>query len=153
MEVLLNYEWNVYKIFKNGKRAKIPFFVFEYPESRTIEEYFESKIKITFSKKLQRSNFILIRDDMPQDYEDPIKKQNKIFEEKKKCVLRNHLKNVDLVNNNKIIGGLIFCRDNNWKWQWAAIEAGTSRYLHGISPVFSLYSEADEWMQNEIDQL
>ena len=149
----MSYEWNVYKIFKNGKRAKIIFHKFGYSEPKTVEEYFESKVKVTFSKKMQRSKFIIIRDDLPQNCEDPIEKQKKIFEEKKKRVLRKHLKNTEIINSNRIVGGLIFCRANNWKWQWAALEAGTSRYLLGISPTFSSHEEASEWMQNEVNQL
>ena len=76
----MSYEWNVYKIFKNGKRAKIVFHKFGYNEPKAVEEYFESKVKVTFSKKMQRSKFIIIRDDLPQNCEDPNEKQKKIFE-------------------------------------------------------------------------
>ena len=41
MEVLLNYNWNVYKVFKNGRRAKTPFHVFEHDNPETADEHYD----------------------------------------------------------------------------------------------------------------
>ena len=48
MEELLNYNWNVYKLFKSGKRAKAPFMTFEHCESDA-EEFFEEEVKKNFN--------------------------------------------------------------------------------------------------------
>ena len=38
MEELLSYNWNVYKVFKNGKRAKAPLMSFTYDNEETVEQ-------------------------------------------------------------------------------------------------------------------
>ena len=44
MEKALSYNWNVYKVFKNGNRAKAPMTTFECDEV-TMEEHFNNVIK------------------------------------------------------------------------------------------------------------
>ena len=48
----MNYNWNVYKIFKNGKRAKAPIAQFEATEDEHIS-FFENNIKNNLDKKLK----------------------------------------------------------------------------------------------------
>ena len=43
MEVLLSYNWNVYKLFSNGNRAKAPFAVVEGEDCES--ESFMTKVK------------------------------------------------------------------------------------------------------------
>ena len=75
MEEHLNYNWNVYKIFKNGNRAQAPFMTFEHCESDA-EEYFEEEVKKNFTKKLQQAQFMIMRADKPQTtFDDPRKKK------------------------------------------------------------------------------
>ena len=62
-----SYNWNVYKVFKSGKRAKNPLMTFDYGGSTPIEEFFEKKIKIDLSEKLRKSKYIVIRSDLVQD--------------------------------------------------------------------------------------
>jgi len=40
----LNYNWNVYKIFKNGKRAKAPITQFESSEEDHVS-FFEEEVR------------------------------------------------------------------------------------------------------------
>ena len=47
-EKALSYNWNVYKVFKNGKRAKAPITNFK-AEEENYKDYFESKIKKNFA--------------------------------------------------------------------------------------------------------
>ena len=60
--------WNVYKIFKNGKRAKAPTALFEHESEDTdlVLKYFESTIKEKFSEKIRGWNFTLVRGDASQ---------------------------------------------------------------------------------------
>jgi len=65
-EELLNYNWNVYKVFKNGKRAKAPLTEFEAAEDNHLE-YFENEVKKNFNGSLKWSMYEVIRSDLPQE--------------------------------------------------------------------------------------
>jgi hypothetical protein len=156
MEELLNYNWNVYKLFKNGKRAKAPFHVFEYDDPVTVGEYFDAKIKENFTEKIRRARLLVLRSDLPQNRKAELtEEKQKILEKKKARVFRKYLQALDssLLSTNHVCGGLIYCDESNWQWQWAALEMGTGRYLAGLSPTFSCYDAAKTWMQEEIETL
>ena len=152
----MSYNWNVYKLFKNGKRAKAPFHVFEYGDPASVGEYYEKEIKENFTKKLRKTKIMIVRGDLPQgrQSEDDLELERK-KQKRKNRVFAKYLKNVDVkpFKNCSVVGGLIFCKETNWQWQWAALESGTSRYLAGLSPTFTTSSGADEWMRQEISKL
>lgn len=156
MEELLNYNWNVYKLFKNGKRAKAPFYVFEHEDPESVEEHFDTNIKENFTEKIRRSEFLVLRSDLPQHRKAELaEEKQKILEKQKACVFRKHLKtvNLNLLSTNRVSGGLIYCTESNWQWQWAALEMGTGRYLAPLSPTFSSYEAAKMWMHEEMESL
>tara|TARA_R110002020_G_scaffold20213_1_gene69139 strand:- start:189 stop:632 length:444 start_codon:yes stop_codon:yes gene_type:complete len=147
----------VYKLFKNGKRAKAPFHVFEYEDPSSVGEYFDAKVKENFTEKIRRSKLLVLRSDLPQerpasmsDEGEKIKRQNRNIVFRK---LINSLRDRPDLSAERIIGGLIYCKESDWKWQWAALEAGTSRYIVGLSPTFSSHGTAHEWMIEEITKL
>jgi hypothetical protein len=156
MELPLSYNWNVYKLFKNGKRAKAPFHVFEYDDPASVGEYYEEEFKENFTEKLRGSKIMILRSDLPQgrQVEDELDFRKKI-QKRKNRVFAKYLKNVDAsaFKNCQVAGGLVLSKETNWKWQWAALESGTSRYLAGLSPPFSTSARADEWMSEEISKL
>jgi predicted type IV restriction endonuclease len=157
MEELLNYNWNVYKVFKNGKRAKSPITTFE-SEEENASEVFELKVKAGFPAKLKKSKFVFIREDSEQARESEIiDTAIDLFMINKQKVLSTLLttKNLDADRKPKlsVSGALILCKDSGWKWQWAAIEAVTSKYIVGLSETFGTSKEADEWMQEQIKEI
>jgi predicted type IV restriction endonuclease len=157
MEELLNYNWNVYKVFKNGKRAKSPITTFE-SEEENASEVFEFKVKAGFPAKLKKSKFVFIREDSEQARESEIiDTAIDLFMINKQKVLSTLLttKNLDADRKPKlsVSGALILCKDSGWKWQWAAIEAATSKYIVGLSETFGTSKEADEWMQEQIKEI
>jgi len=155
-EVLLTYNWNVYKLFKNGRRAKAPFHVFEYNDPNSVGEYFDAKVKENFTEKIRRSKLLVLRSDLPQQRAaDMSEEGEKLIKKNRNRVFRKFLKSLDKPNfpPGTVVGGLIFCRQSEWKWQWAALESGTSRYLAGISPGFTSYEAAQVWMIEEIENL
>jgi hypothetical protein len=152
----LSHKWNVYKVFSNGRRAKAPLQSFTHEDPETVEEHFESKIKVSFAGKAKRAKFILIRSDLPQNRcEESVDKEQKLFEQNKMRVFQKHFCSVgkQKIRNTHIATGLILCEKTGWKWQWAFIEAATSRYLGPLSSRFSTYSAAQAWMQAEIREL
>ena len=147
--------WNVYKVFRNGKRAKAPITTFESNEDeQTAYEYFESEIKKNFNEKFRGWDFVLLPDSAPQ--ERAAEKTNKAEEEALKNqtrVLAQYLKNVDVGAKTRVCGGLIFASATHWKWQWCALESSTNNYIAGLSPRFDNPREAHAWMNQQITLL
>ena len=145
MERTLSYNWNVYKVFKNGNRAKAPITTFECEEV-SMEEHFNNVIKKNFSGKFANANYHIIRADLPQE-ESLASEEEKISKEKNR-VLGKLVSKLNLNHRYGIGGALVYCRESNWQWQWAAVQSGTGKYLAGLSPAFKSYSEAELWIQN-----
>ena len=157
MEELLNYNWNVYKVFKNGKRAKSPITTFE-SEEENASEVFNLKVKAGFPAKLKKAKFVFIREDSAQARESEIiDTELDLFAINKQKVLSVLLSTKNLNTDRKprlsVSGALILCKDSDWKWQWAAIEAATSKYIVGLSETFSTSKEAEEWMRQQIKEI
>ena len=133
------YEWNAYKVFLNGKRAKRPSITFKHDDESTVSEYFESKIKRKLGKKFKSSEFTILRADLPQNSKEELElAEKKKANELKNQVIRKHFKNIHVkgkIRPSVNYGtGLIYCKESNWKWEWAVLENGTNRYIKGISP-------------------
>ena len=79
----MNYNWNVYKIFNNGKRAKAPFISFECAENK-VEAFFEKNIKIDLDEKLQLGQFTILRADLSQHRKFEEEEQEREKEQKDK---------------------------------------------------------------------
>ena len=147
MEELLNYNWNVYKLFKSGKRAKAPFMTFEHCESGA-EEHFEEEIKKNFNERLRETQFMVLRADESQEMaEDPTKK---ILFEQKRVIQRYLTPELQKLN---LSWGLIYSKKSEWAWQWAFLESATNKYIAAISPHFKIQKEAYAWMENQISTL
>ena len=152
------YEWNAYKIFINGKRAKRPSITFKHDDESTASEYFESKIKRKLGKKFKSSEFVVLRADLPQNSKEELElAEKKKSNELKNRVIRKHFKNIHVrgkIRPSVNYGaGLIYCKESDWKWQWAILENGTNRHIKGISPGFDKFFEAEKWMEEQIDEL
>jgi len=109
--------WNVYKVFKNGKRAKAPLMSFTCNNEATVEEYFESEIKKNFNEKNRELKFILLREDVNQ--ERPAEQTDKLKEDalkKQTLILSRFVKKATINTKHKVVGGLIFAAATNWKW-------------------------------------
>jgi predicted type IV restriction endonuclease len=149
-EIALSYNWNVYKLFKSGNRAKAPITTFESTEELA-QQHFDEVIKAGFNKKLSRSDFQIVRADLPQ-HENLVSEEEKFSKEKNR-VLARIVKQKNLDHKYRLSTSLVYCRDSEWNWQWAAIETGTSKFVSGLSEMFDTYSGAQTWMQEQISQL
>ena len=140
----MSYNWNVYKIFKNGNRAKAPITTFECDEV-SMQEHFNNVIKKNFSGKFANANYHIIRADLPQE-EKLVSEEEKFSKEKNRVLGRMAAKqNIDYKYN--VATSLVYCRESDWKWQWAVVGSGTTKYLAGLSPGFKTYTEAQVWIQ------
>jgi len=144
--------WNVYKIFANGKRAKFPMKTFEYADESLVFEFFTKHIKPAFTAKQQKNKYTLIRADLPQQRDDNAMRPEEVLHQKRSKVFREHLKSLNkaAIANKNTQFGMILCEESEWKWQWAAMESGTCQYLLGVSPLFRSHAAAVEWMDSQI---
>ena len=144
----MSYNWNVYKVFKNGNRAKAPVTTFECDEV-TMEEHFNNVIKKNFSGKFADAKYHIIREDLPQE-ENTASEEEKISKEKNRVLGR--IAAQQKINYKYGVGtSLVYCAESGWRWQWAAVGAATSKYLAALSPKFDTYTEAQVWIQELID--
>ena len=147
--------WNVYKVFKNGKRAKAPMMTFRHAGGKEeVTHYFNTNIKKNFNEKNRELNFMLVHEDERQEREE--EKSNQIAQDalkKQTLILSRFLKKQNIQRKRKVVGGLIFASATHWKWQWCALECGTNNYIAGLSPRFDSPTEAHAWMNKQIQNL
>ena len=150
----MSYNWNVYKLFSNGNRAKAPFAVVggEDCESEDFRAVVRKILEEKFGAKAVLTKYKIMRADLPQE-------ERVDEEEKKNLVLRNRvLANkinalaLDL-QKMKTAGGLVMSGDTNWKWQWCVLRMASNQYIAALSPEFNSTEEAQEWMNDEIAKI
>tara|TARA_R110000824_G_scaffold174487_1_gene352666 strand:+ start:2482 stop:2934 length:453 start_codon:yes stop_codon:yes gene_type:complete len=148
-------EWHIYKVFKNGKRAKAPVKSFVYEGSNvSAVEHFEANIKKNFNEKNRELKYVLLRGDRPQ--ERAVEKSTQLADEALKNqtrILARFLAQHRVKSKYRMVGGLIFAKATDWKWQWCALECATNNYIAGLSPLFDNPREAQEWMNQQIQNL
>ena len=90
----MSHKWNVYKVFKSGKRAKAPFCVMEGESEEKAKEKFLGKYISNADSKLNKHTWSFIREDMSQErvYEKNLEKENETTRKK-----------------NNFLGILLFC--------------------------------------------
>jgi hypothetical protein len=154
MEVLLSYNWNVYKLFTNGNRAKAPFAVIESEdcESEGFRNMVRKNLEEKFGAKAPLTKYKIMRADLPQEERADVEKE-------KNLVLRNRVLSTKIgalgldLQNKRTTGALVMSEDTNWKWQWCVLRLASNQFIAALSPEFDSSESAQEWMKNETDKL
>ena len=143
----MSYNWNVYKLFSNGNRAKAPFAVVEGENCEG--ENFMSKVRKNleekFGAKAALTKYKIMRADLPQEERADVEKE-------KNLVLRNRVLSIKInalglnLQNKRTTGALVMSRETNWKWQWCNIKPGTMQVVEKLSPEFTSFEDAKEWL-------
>jgi len=154
MEELLSYNWNVYKLFSNGNRAKAPFVVLEGEDCES--ESFMSKVKKNleekFGAKAALTKYKIMRADLPQEERADVEKE-------KNLVLRNRVLSTKInalglnLQNKRTTGALVMSGDTNWKWQWCVLRMSSNQFIAALSPQFDSAENAQDWMKSEIESV
>jgi len=151
----MSYNWNVYKIFNNGKRAKAPIYNFKCDKEEISDDYFDSKIKKIliekFGFKMNQNNFSVLRSDLSQERkmtENLEEKNNKL----RRQVFRKKLDELG-IKEKMTEGILLFSPTTNWMWQWCAVQSATTVIRQRITPELHSYEAAQKWMEKEIEKL
>ena len=154
MEKLLSYNWNVYKLFSNGNRAKAPFVVLEGEgcESESFTAMVRKNLEEKFGAKAAITKYKIMRADLPQEERADVEKE-------KNLVLRNRVLSTKInalgldLENKRTTGALVMSGDTNWKWQWCVLRMASNQFIAALSPKFDATEDAQEWMKDEADKL
>jgi hypothetical protein len=154
MEELLSYNWNVYKLFSNGNRAKAPFAVIEGEdcESEDFTAMVRKNLEEKFGAKAPLTKYKIMRADLPQE-------ERADEEEKKNLVLRNRVLATKInalgldLQNKRTTGALVMSENTNWKWQWCVLRMSSNQFIAALSPEFDTTENAQEWMKSETEKL
>jgi hypothetical protein len=152
MEELLSYNWNVYKLFSSGNRAKAPFAVIESEdcESEDFTAMVRKNLEEKFGAKAPQTNYKIMRADLPQE-------ERADEEEKKNLVLRNRVLSTKInalgldLQNKRTTGALVMSENTKWKWQWCVLRMSSNQFIAALSPEFDSVEIAQEWMKDEIE--
>ena len=150
----MSYNWNIYKVFASGNRAKAPFAVVEGDdcESESFGAVVRKNLEEKFGAKAALTKYKIMRVDLPQE-------ERVDDEERKNLVLRNRAlsqKINDLgldLQNIKASGALILSNDTDWKWQWCVVRMASNQFIAALSPPFDIINGAHEWMNKEIEKI
>ena len=147
MEVILNYNWNVYKVFKSGKRAKAPHCQIEGENKEAVEKEFLEDLEPKHKKHM----WSFVRSDLSQEreYEKILEKDIEVSRRKNNFLGRLAIKAGGIPNN--IVTGLLFTEETNWEWRWAACEPATMKLLKMLSPPFKSAIKAEEWLDSQLN--
>ena len=150
----MSYNWNVYKLFSNGNRAKAPFAVIESEdcESEGFMTKVEKNLEEKFGAKAALTKYKIMRADLPQEERADVEKE-------KNLVLRNRVLSTKInalgldLQNKRTTGALVMSEDTNWKWQWCVLRMSSNQFIAALSENFDTAEKAQEWMTNEIAKI
>ena len=154
MEELLSYNWNVYKLFSNGNRAKAPFAVIESEdcESEGFMTKVEKNLEEKFGAKAALTKYKIMRADLPQEERADVEKEKNLVLRNR--VLSNKINALGLdLQNKRTTGALVMSEDTNWKWQWCVLRMSSNQFIAALSENFDTAEKAQEWMTNEIAKI
>lgn len=140
-------EWNVYKVFSNGKRAKMPYTTFSAEE----EGYFFSNILPTLDEKLRKRNWVVIDSGKSQDRQAsaPVEILD-VFKKKISVVCTKIVADKGIeITNNRFVSCLMMNEDTDWKWQLCLATAGTHKFHCALSDKFDNRNLAVAWVEEQ----
>lgn len=146
----MSFNWNVYKLFKSGKRAKAPVhsFFFDGTLEEAYDRFVGSEIK-QLGDKANQTKYHILNSETDQERVLESDESEKISIEKNR-VLGAIMRKIELPTARSYATALVYTRESNWKWQWAAIQPGTGKYIAGLSEEFKTHGAAEEWMNSQI---
>lgn len=144
-------EWNVYKVFASGKRAKKPYTTFSAEEPN----HFFENILPTLTAKLQKTSWVVI--DLREPQERPaegVSGEAELAIKRNQTVLKTRAseKYPDLIGQ-RIIGALMMSKETDWKWAWCIVQPATHNFIAMVSEPFEKRREAMEWIPIEYQKM
>ena len=152
----MSSNWNVYKLFKSGKRAKAPLhtFIHEGEYVQAVEQFEQLEIEDLVEKygeRIKKFEFRVVNADVDQDRIEVTPEET--FNLSRNAVLTSIIREKNIRNKRTLSGGLIYAKETGGNWQWAALEGGTNKYIEGLSALFKTHREAIDWMKEKIERI
>ena len=146
------HNWNVYKIFNNGKRAKLATCQIVAETAVEAKKIFLKEFLPALPEKFQRCDWVYVHEaaDQARSYEKDRDFKAKLQKERNKFFAQKVAEIGGLPN--KVSISLVMNPQTNWKWQWAVCQPATSKFLAPISPQFDTGKQADEWLKDNLDE-
>jgi hypothetical protein len=137
--------WNVYKIFKSGKRAKSPFETFEASD----KEHFFSEILPTLGEKLQKADWLVISAEEPQERPEggTMSEDDIIAKKRNRYLTKIAIESFPDIADKGVSTCLMMNEQTDWKWAWCVAEGATHRFLGLLSNKFETRREAVKWIE------
>jgi hypothetical protein len=150
--MLKTHNWNVYKIFKNGKRAKLSTCQIVADTVDDAEKIFLREFLPVLPEKYSAYGWTYVQegDNQERAYEKQNERNAKFKKIRDRFFAKRAIKISGIPNNIAI--ALVMNKQSNWKWQWAACQPATSKYIVGLSPLFDTSFEADAWLKDNINE-
>ena len=149
----MSSKWNVYKLFKSGKRAKAPLHTFTYDgdQIEAVEQFNQLELEGLVKRhgeKIKKFEFRVVDASVDQDRVEVSPEEQ--FNLARGVVLSAIIRRKNIRTKRSLSGGLIYAKETGWNWQWAALESGTNKYVEGLSVRFKTHKEAIAWMKEQI---
>tara|TARA_R110002050_G_scaffold12404_1_gene40878 strand:+ start:452 stop:901 length:450 start_codon:yes stop_codon:yes gene_type:complete len=141
--------WNAYKVFANGKRAKSPYTTFEADEPA----YFTESILPSLAKKLQKAKWLIVNVEEAQErHEEAIDEEANLYLKNRSMILGKiaSIKFPEL-GKKKMEACLMMSEHTGWKWAWCLAEAASHKYIGELSDRFENDKLADAWVKEQIE--
>jgi len=141
--------WNAYKVFASGKRAKMPYTTFEAEEA----QHFFDNILPSLTAKLKKSKWQVLNTEESQERptEARDEKKEKFEKDKNKFLGILAAQKYPKFANKKVEACLSMCPETGWKWAWCVVECASHRHLGELSERFDTRTGADSWIREQLE--
>lgn len=141
--------WNAYKVFANGKRAKMPFMSFDAEESN----HFFSDILPTLDKKVQKNKWTILNVNEPQEREEEARDEEheRFVKMRTRFLSKMAVQKYPNLAINNVQSCLLMSSDIDWKWAWCIVEGSSHKFIAEISDRFSTASAAEKWLKEQVE--
>ncbi len=140
------HNWNAYKIFKNGRRAKQPICKIAAINAIEAEKNFLNEILPKLSDNFASYKWIFIHEDMkPRRLTKGEVAKFARSREKRKKIFVDILTDLKGVDENATI---LLINESESNWEWAACQPATLKKLKSLSPKFKDKLAAFKWFDD-----
>jgi hypothetical protein len=127
----------------------MPYTTFDSEDSK----HFYESILPTLTPKLQKSNWLILNTEEPQERQTEAIDEAKVKFEKDKIKFLGSLaaKTYPKFAKKKVEACLSMCPETGWKWAWCVVECASHRHLGELSERFDTRTEADSWIREQLE--
>ena len=140
------HNWNAYKIFKNGRRAKQPICKITANSAVEAEKNFLNEILPKLSDNFASYKWVFIPENIKS--RSLSKQEVATFaraREKRKKIF------VDIFSDLNENDTVLLVSKSNLNWEWAVCEPNTLKKIKSISPQFESKNAAFKWLDMYLD--